>query len=118
MRARVVSLSLAVLVGLSLTTALPTPPASADEFGMASIHSWRKVGRKTCLVDHDHSGSGNGTNRKAAELAAIRSWSGFTDLEYGSDWANFNNAINKTMRCNSGMGGVQCDLVAVPCRPW
>jgi hypothetical protein len=115
MRSLMVSISLATLVALSGAAAIP---AAASETGMASMHSWRKVGKKTCLSGHDHSGSGQGVNRKVAELEAIRSWSGFTDLEYGSTWANFNNAVSKTMRCNAGMGSVQCDVVAVPCRPF
>lgn len=117
MRLRLLSISLAAFVGVSGTTLLPVA-SSASETGMAGMHSWRKVGRKTCLSGHDHSGSGSGVNRKVAELEAIRSWSGFTDLEYGSSWANFTHAINKQMRCSGGTGGVQCDLVAVPCRPW
>jgi hypothetical protein len=107
----------------ALTTAVSTlgpvaTVAQANETGMASIHSWRKVGKKTCLVDHDHAGNGSGTNRQQAELAAIRAWTGFTDLEYGAAWANFNNAVGKQMRCGPGIGGIQCDLVATACRPW
>jgi hypothetical protein len=93
-------------------------PVMADETGMASIHPWRKVGKKTCLVDHEHAGSGTGINKKAAELSAIRSWISFTDLEYGSDWASFNNSVGKQMRCSAGSGSVQCDLLATACRPW
>jgi hypothetical protein len=82
----------------ALTTAVSTlgpvaTVAQANETGMASIHSWRKVGKKTCLVDHDHAGNGSGTNRQQAELAAIRAWTGFTDLEYGAAWANFNKCV-------------------------
>jgi hypothetical protein len=110
---------LALLLAVALSAAgSPTTTASASETGMASIHSWRKVGKKTCLVDHEHSGSGSGVNRQAAELSAIRSWVGFTDLEYGSSWANINQAVGKQMRCSSGTGGIQCDLLATACRPW
>jgi hypothetical protein len=111
------SLVLLVAVALCAASGIQTP-VSADESGMASIHSWRKVGKKTCLIDHEHNGNGSGLNRKTAELAAIRAWIGFTDLEYGSAWANFNNAIGKQVRCGSGIGGIQCDLLATPCRPW
>src|SRR5262249_14217075 len=31
-----------------------------DETGVAGIHDWVKIGRKTCFVDHFHNGSGNG----------------------------------------------------------
>ncbi len=114
-----ISTNAALVLALAFcTTGGLIPMASAAETGMASIHSWRKVGKKTCMIDHEHSGTGSGINRKAAELSAIRSWASFTDLEYGDAWANFNHAIGKQMRCNSGMGGVQCDLLATPCRPW
>jgi hypothetical protein len=108
----------AVVAGALLSFAIPVAPVMAEESGMASMHTWKKVGKKTCMVDHQHSGSGSGINKKAAELQAIRSWSGFTDLEYGSSWANFNIAIEKSVRCSPSIGGVQCDLLATACRPW
>jgi hypothetical protein len=97
---------------------LPNAPAVADETGMASIHSWRKVGRKTCLVDHEHSGSGTGATRKAAEASAISSWIGFTAWEYGSSWASYANAIGKKVTCSGGGNSFQCDLLATACRPY
>ena len=66
MRQYLLFLSLAGIVAASTLTTAPLPVA-ASETGMASIHGWRKVGRKTCLVDHDHSGTGSGSNRKIAE---------------------------------------------------
>lgn len=116
MRASALSVMAAAIVGA--TIAISAQPVAASETGMAGIHNWRKVGKKTCLVDHDHSGSGSGPNRKVAELQAIRSWAGFTDLEYGSSWANFTHANNKRMSCQPSGGGFQCDLLAVPCRPF
>lgn len=108
----------AVIASAVTTLALSAVPAAAEESGMASMHTWKKVGRKTCLVGHQHSGSGSGMNKKLAEVQAIRSWSGFTDLEYGSTWANFSNAIEKSVRCGPSGGGFQCDLLATPCRPY
>jgi hypothetical protein len=104
---------------LLLAGALVCEPAVADETGLASIHQFRKVGKKTCLVDHSHDGAGTGTSRQVAELSAIRSWMSFTDLEYGSDWAQFRMAISKSMRCSTnGPGNWSCQLEAVPCRGW
>jgi hypothetical protein len=89
----------------------------ADDTGMSGIHSWRKVGTKTCFVDHTHDGSGSGTSQKLAELAAIRAWVSFTDLEYGSDWAQFRNAHDKTMKCSrEGAALWSCRTEATPCR--
>jgi hypothetical protein len=99
----------------SLFIAVPT--SSADETGMAGIHSWRKVGKKTCLVDHFHDGSGSGTTQKLAELAAVRSWVSFTDLEYGSDWADFRQANSRSMKCNrEDVARWTCRAEAVACR--
>lgn len=97
---------------------MPSAPAHANETGMASIHNWKKVGRKTCLVDHEHAGSGSGATRKAAEASAISSWVGFTAWEYGSAWASFANAIGKKVNCSGAGSSFQCDLLAVPCRPY
>ena len=33
------------------------------ETGVAQIHTWVKVGRKTCMLDHYHDGNGNGSSR-------------------------------------------------------
>ena len=59
------------------------------------------------------------TQRKAAEAAAINSWVSFTALEYGSSWADFRIAIEKTMRCGANApNNFACDLDATPCRPY
>jgi hypothetical protein len=117
MRALLASISLAAAVTVG-TLSTSASVATAAETGMASIHSWRKVGRKTCLIDHQHSGAGSGINRKVAELEAIRSWAGFTDLEYGATWSNYNHAIEKRMSCSGSGSSFQCDLLATPCRPF
>ena len=64
-------------------------PAQAGETGVASIHSWVKIGGKTCLVDHYHDGSGTGSSRASAQAAAIRSWAEFTTWEYGNSWGRY-----------------------------
>jgi hypothetical protein len=116
---RSITLVAAIAVLAALLGSLPTAPVHADETGMAGIHTWRKVGKKTCLVDHFHDGDGTGTNQKTAELAAVRSWQSFTDLEYGSDWANFKYANSKAMKCaNEGGARWSCRTEAVPCRAW
>ena len=115
MRISALSLAAAALVVAGSSFA----PAIADETGLASMHSWRKVGKKTCFVDHSHAGSGNGASKKAAEMAAISSWVSFTALEYGSSWADFRNAAAKEMRCGAnGPGSWSCNLDAIPCRPY
>jgi hypothetical protein len=89
--------------------------ALADNTGFDSIHAKQRVGGKTCFSGHSHNGNGAGATRKIAEMQAIRSWYGYTAGEYGSDWANINKAIGKSMRCSQS-GGWSCDVEATPCR--
>ena len=92
--------------------------AWSQETGIAEIHTWVKVGRKTCMVDHFHDGSGNGQTRAQAERAAIRAWVEFTAWEYGNPWGNYANAASKSMNCSRGEGGWSCAVEARPCRPY
>ena len=101
-----------LVLGALLTTA---GPVQADETGIAGIHSWVKIGRKTCLADHFHSGSGNAANRKQAEKQAIQSWADFTAWEYGSSWGRYSLAASKSMTCNN-TDGWSCFVEARPCR--
>ena len=116
MRRTLSIIAMATVVVASSMSLVPTRSA-ASETGMASIHQWRKVGRKTCMADHSHNGSGSGGTRAQAERSAIAHWADFTSLEYGSSWASFGNAIGKQMSCNGGSGW-SCSLDATPCRPW
>jgi hypothetical protein len=92
--------------------------ASSQETGIAEIHSWVKVGRKTCMLDHFHDGSGNGPTRTQAERAAIRAWVEFTAWEYGPPWGNYAIAASRSMNCTRGAGGWSCAVEARPCRPY
>lgn len=94
--------------------------AKGEETGLHEIHSLRKVGRKTCFVDHFHHGSGSGQTRKAAEASAVQAWQSFTDFEYGGSWGNWRLAESRTMQCNQGGlgGGWSCSADAIPCRPF
>lgn len=100
----------------TLAAVAATSPALADSTGFDAIHSQMRVGKKTCFVSHSHSGSGSGATRKAAEMQAISSWYGYTAGEYGSDWANINKAIKRSMSCSGGAGNFSCNLEATPCR--
>jgi hypothetical protein len=103
---------------LTVLAMLPGPEAKADDTGFASIHTWRKVGKKTCMLDHYHSGQGSGQTTKAAESAAIANWASFTSLEYGSDWASYKIAEKKTMKCaKEDATSWTCNTDALPCRP-
>jgi hypothetical protein len=101
-------------VALGLAGAATT--AIADETGFASAHTLRKERGRLCMSDHYHSGGGGGPNRKAAEIAAIKSWQNFTALEYGSNWARFSRAAGKSMSCSPNSSGVECSVSARACR--
>jgi hypothetical protein len=116
LRSLIVAGSVAAAALVVGTTAIPV--ARASETGVASIHSWRKVGKRTCLVNHDHQGSGSGISKAIAQRNAIDSWTSFTDFEYGSSWANFKLAIEKRISCEPTGSGYNCSLSAVPCRGW
>jgi hypothetical protein len=90
-----------------------------DETGVAGIHSWVKAGRKTCMVDHFHYGSGTGPTRALAERAAIRSWTDFTAWEYGHAWGRYAFAATKKATCTrEEPRSWRCAVEARPCRPF
>ena len=88
----------------------------SQETGIASIHAWVKVGRKTCMADHFHDGSGTGPTRVAAERAAIRSWAEFTAWEYGDPWGRYSIAASKKATCSQESETWRCAVEARPCR--
>lgn len=87
----------------------------AETIGEA-MHTARIERGYVCYSDHWHYGAGSGDNRKAAERAAVSSWSSFVDLEYGSAWAIFAKAGSKKMSCSQGSGKWECSVEARPCR--
>ncbi len=104
------TLAAAAFVALAL-------PAVADETGLHVTHELRREGGRLCFADHWHYGSGSGPNKRVAQAEAIKSWSSFVDLEYGSDWARFGRAAQKQIRCSpAGGGSVDCQIDARPCR--
>lgn len=103
-----------LLAMLALST---SQSAVADETGMAGMHDWRREGGKTCMTDHWHYGSSGGLgSQKAAEVEAIKSWSSFTDFEYGSNWARWSKAASKKMSCSKSGNGWGCSAEARPCK--
>ncbi|MBU2583196.1 MAG: hypothetical protein KJ622_15920 [Alphaproteobacteria bacterium] len=112
--ARTLVIAAAAAAGFGLLA----PAAIADDTGMAGIHSWMKVGRKTCFGDHSHAGNSSGKkSEKAALAAAIDDWQGFTAFEYGTDWAYYKHAHAKTKSCSQEASGWSCSIDAVPCNP-
>ena len=109
MRFRVIAAATVIIAASSVS-------AQAQD-GMASLHAQQRVGGKVCMTSHFHNGqSTNAPSRKAAEMAAIRDWTGFTAWEYGGAWANFQLAASKSMKCSQSGSTWGCNVEARPCR--
>lgn len=106
---------LALMAGGLLLSAAAT--AAAQDSGLSGLHQKVRVGGKLCMYDHYHSASSNGqSSRKAAEVAAIRSWQDFTAWEYGGAWGSFAMAEGKKVSCFGSGSSFNCDVDARPCR--
>jgi hypothetical protein len=104
-------------VVLAMTSVEVVSPASADVTGLAGMHTLRHEGGRLCMADHWHYGSsGTHRSRRAAINEAIRSWSEFVDLEYGSSWARWSRAASRKASCSRAIGGFNCNVEARPCK--
>lgn len=103
---------------LSAVDAAPRRTGSvAAVSGLAAMHDMRREGGRLCFSDHFHYGSSNGEkSAKAAQAAAIASWSDFVIFEYDPSWASFSRASAKEVKCSQGSSGWSCDVSARPCR--
>ncbi len=103
---------------ISLLFVVWAPAAVADETGFATIHAWKKEkGRRICMAEHFHDGSGVAKTRKQAEELAKRSWIEFTAFEYGTTWGTYELAASQTTDCReSGSAGWSCMVSARPCK--
>jgi hypothetical protein len=107
----------AAIAAVSFALAAPSVVAAQDVSGLAAMHDLRREGKKLCMADHWHYGSSSGErSQKAAVAAAAYSWSSFTDLEYGREWASFAKANGKSVKCQPGSSGWGCEVSARPCR--
>lgn len=104
-----------ILGAIALLFVMPNQ-ALSDDTGLASMHDLHKERGKLCMQGHFHYGSsGIFKTKRRARRDAIISWQDFTDFEYGSDWATFSRAAEKSMDCSSS-GGWSCNVSARPCR--
>lgn len=89
----------------------------ADDSGLAYIHTIKpEKGRRLCMTDHYHDGSGKGGTREEAEKSAKSSWISFTIFEYGDDWGSYDMAVGSNMDCSQSAVGWNCSTSARPCR--
>ncbi len=70
--------------------------------GLAAIHAIGVENGRLCMTNHYHYGETHGwPTEKEAKARAVRSWAGFTRLEYGNHWANFRVAAARKFSCKS-----------------
>lgn len=105
------------LAAIPVALLLAPGPAAAEVTGLDGLHAQARVGSKVCMTEHEHYGEGSMPTRRAAELAAIRSWSGFTAFEYGRPWGSYQLAVGKAMECSNSGSSWLCKTRARPCRP-
>ena len=106
----------AIAGAVALGAILSGQAAQAQETGLAGMHTWVRVGGKTCMLDHFHDGYGTGPTRAAAQRAAIRAWIDFTAWEYGGRWGSYGASVSKRMSCSGGAGSFSCSTSSRPCR--
>ncbi|HVZ04281.1 hypothetical protein [Hyphomicrobium sp.] len=104
--------------GLALAAVLfIATPVVAQE--VADIHEQRRERGSICFTDHYHYGSSSGLpTKKAATLAAIKSWADFVDFEYGGAWTSWRRSGSKSIKCSQAgiRGPWSCDVSSRPCR--
>jgi hypothetical protein len=112
--------SLLLSLPIIAIAATSSAPVFADDNGIASaLHTLRGEGRQVCQVGHFHVGKSPYAyaNKAKAMRAAVRHWSEFTALEYGSDWGHFKLAASKTTECEKETATTWvCKVRARPCR--
>ena len=90
-------------------------PAVAQE--VADMHDQRRERGVICFTDHFHYGSSAGqSTKRAAQIAAVQSWAGFVDFEYGGAWTSWAKSGSKSIKCGRDGGAWSCDVSARPCR--
>jgi hypothetical protein len=106
-----------IVAGAALLSVFGMPlPVHAQETGLAAIHAWVPVGRKTCMATHFHDGSGTGKTQKAAEREAIGVWESFTAWEYGPAWGRYALSESKKTTCSKDTQSVfTCQVTSRPC---
>lgn len=107
---------LMVCAGALALALVSMPGAGHAQDGLAGMHTWARIGGRTCMADHFHDGSGSGTTRAAAARNAIQAWQSFTAWEYSARWARYGSAVSRKLTCSGSRGSFSCNVSARPCR--
>jgi len=105
-----------VILGLNINAATP---AMSDDTGLAdSLHMLKRERGRLCMDGHYHYGNGDAARSKSSALRmAVKDWRGFVAWEYGTDWARWRRAANRTRNCQRLSGGYwKCNVEARPCK--
>lgn len=103
------------LVGLAASAA---PGLAATETGLATaLHKVEPVGNRICMISHRHyRSSGAWPTEKQAMAAAVKAWTNYTTLEYGTAWGSFARSHGKKIDCRKTGSMYACDISSLPCR--
>jgi len=120
----VIRIIFASIITAAAIAALPYTSNAAnvrEAGGLAAIHKLGIEDGRLCMSDHPHYGqTGTWQTVDQAKASAIKSWSGFTRIEYGDDWAAFRLATDHKFYCSQAAGnrgrGWTCNVEARPCR--
>jgi hypothetical protein len=118
MSASVVSVLKSSIKLAAISAALLTisPPVRAD-LGLAGLHAKERIGNRTCMIGHTHSGAGSDASPQMAQAKAIRDWSEFTVFEYGQAWGNFALSADRQVKCGPLRADLwHCKVESRPCR--
>ncbi|MCH9807307.1 MAG: hypothetical protein K0U74_06225 [Alphaproteobacteria bacterium] len=119
MRVVLASIAIAAAVAAAPYSASANPSRGSE--GLAGIHKLHIENGRLCMADHDHYGqTGAWPTLRKAKQVAVKSWAGFTRLEYGDRWADFRIAAAKNFDCspvatNRGEAW-SCNVKARPCK--
>lgn len=98
-------------------TAFALPPQPAGAFPGSQFMSNGTWCRTWFGKPHEHWGDSAGKgSRNEAYAYAVRNWSAFVKLEYGSRYADFNLALKKEVTCKDDHGSWGCIIKAQACR--
>lgn len=103
---------------LALYVFLSSHAHAADNGIAAALHQLKAEGGRVCQVGHFHIGTSPLLdNKDKAIKLAMRNWSEFTTMEYGTSWGSYNAAADRTTDC-SQENATQwiCKVKARPCR--
>ena len=106
--------SLVLLSGSIL--ALPVSALANDSGFAAGTHDLRREGGRLCIVAHTHGGTGTAGTKAVALIAAIKTFTDTTVLEYGSDWGSWSKSASKSVSYTKTADGWAAHAEARPCK--